>query len=170
MYQLIFLGLATILAFSPLQKENKTTLTLEIQNFDPDLLQLRDAFGSSPSLDALATHNGKFEFPLSIDKPCIRNFSYGSYLKRIFLCPGQTLQISFDGKNFAGTFKFGGSLAMENVLLDSIKNRISNVDYNYLYAQPIEKAIHYIDSSNHAANQYFEKLVSSIQTNSVFND
>lgn len=168
MRKILIVGLASMLVFSSFQKKNGITLTVEIQNFDPDLLEIRDAFGAPIWLDNLKIEGGKFTITLPIDKPSMRTFRYGPNWKQIFLYPGQSLKISFDAKNFASTFNYGGSLAKENVILDSVLSRAQKVDYTYLYAQRIDIALSYIDSAMNANNRYFEKLVGGKQTTPVF--
>lgn len=168
MKQIIILGLASILVFSSFKKKNEVTLIVEIKNFDPELLIIWDAFGTTNWRENSKEKDGKFLITLPIDKPSMRTFAYGSNFKRIFLYPGQSLEISFDAKNFSGTFNYGGSLVMENILFDSVLSRIGNVDMKYLNAQRSDIALRYIDSALNADNQYFEKLVSGKQTTPVF--
>jgi peroxiredoxin len=168
--KILIAGLASMLIFSSFQEKKEVTLTLEIKNFSPDLLKIWDGFEATSWRDNLKTEGGKFVITLPINNPCIRTFIYGPNYKRIFLYPGQTLEISFDPENFAGTFNYGGNLATENIILDSVKSRIEKVDYTYLYAQSSDIALSYIDSAINADNQYFEKLISDKQTTPVFNE
>jgi peroxiredoxin len=169
MKKIIILGFVSMLVFSSFKEKTEVTLTVEIKNFDPDLLEIYDAFGSSTWRDNLKKEDGKFVITLPIDKPCIRTFAYNTRnYKRIFLYPGQSLEISFDAKYFASTFNYGGSLVNENVILDSVKNRMENVNYKYLYAQRLDIALSYIDSAMNANNQYFEKIMKGKQTTPAF--
>ncbi len=170
MKQILILGLASVLLFSSFKEKNEVTLTVEIKNFDPDLIRIWDVFGEMNWQDHLKRDGRKFVIALPIDKPSMRTFQYGSNSKRIFLSSGQSLEISFDAKNFDTTFNYGGSLAKENAIFDSVVKQIEKVDYKYLYVQPLEIALSYIDSAMHANNQYFEKLVTGKKTSSVFID
>ena len=100
MKQILILGLASILVFSSFKEKNEVTLTVEIKNFDPALLIIWDAFGTTNWRENSKDEGGKFVITLPIDKPSMRTFAYGSNSKRIFLYPGQSLEISFDAKNF----------------------------------------------------------------------
>ncbi|MFZ9388604.1 MAG: hypothetical protein ACO25B_12060 [Chitinophagaceae bacterium] len=59
MRKIIILGLSSMLAFSSFKEKNETTLTLEIKNFDPDLLIIWDAFGTTNWRDNLKNEGGK---------------------------------------------------------------------------------------------------------------
>lgn len=160
MYHLLILSILAILSFSTNSEENRAKLILDIQSFDPDLLQIRDAFGVMTSVSPQKTGESKFEILLPIDKPGIRSFNYASNYKQLFLLPGQDLTISFDAKNVAGTYAYGGSLATENVLLESVKQQLENIDYTYLYALSMGMALPYIDSLTTANYQYLNKVIS----------
>jgi cytochrome oxidase Cu insertion factor (SCO1/SenC/PrrC family) len=85
--------------------------------------------------------------------------TFGSTFKNIFLQPGETLDMSFDASKIDSTFSFGGSLADENVLLDSISKKLKKVDYNYIYNESLENAGKYLDSMLVSNKQYIEALI-----------
>ncbi len=168
MKNIIALGLVSIIVFSSYKEKSEATLTLEIKNFDPDLLKIWDAFGAKNWRDYFKKLGETSVITLPIDRPCIRYFTYGSHYKRTFLYPGQSLKISIDDKDSGNTLSFGGSLAMENVILDSVTNRIGYVNYTYLYAQRLDIALSKIDSGMTANIQYFEKIAKGKQTIPAF--
>ena len=102
-----------MLVFSSFRKKNEVTLTVEIKNFDPELLLIWDAFGTTNWHDNLKVEGKKLVITLPIDKPSMRTFAYGSNAKRIFLYPGQSLEISFDAKNVWISLRAEKSFASE---------------------------------------------------------
>ncbi len=155
-----------MLVFTSFQKKNEVSVSFEIKNSDPDLLEIWDYFGSTALSVSETFPDGK----LVIDKPCIRSFRYASNFKRIFLQPGKSLIISFDAKNFASTLQYSGSLAKENLIYDSLQRRIENVDYSFLNAQRIDIALRNIDSIINVDNLYLNKLLSGKQVTPDFID
>lgn len=168
MKQIIILGLVSLLAFSSFKEKNGVTLTFNIQNFDPALLQIRNAFGAMDWVENLKTKDGKFTITLPIDKPSMISFWYSSNVKQIFLYPNQSLNIAFDANNFTNTFDYGGSLAKENIILDSVLNHLMKVNYKHLNSQHVDVVFSYIDSAMNANNLYFEKLAKGRQTTRAF--
>lgn len=170
MKRILFLGLAAMLIFSSCKEKNGVTISGVIQNYDQTPLQIYDVYGKSSWTDNVIVENGKFEKYLPIDKPVIKMILYGSGLKNIFLQPGETLEISFDAAKMDSTLRFGGSLAVENSVLDSVTGRLNRLDFDYLFAQPLETVAGYLDSTSNADRQYFEKLISNKKTTPVFRE
>lgn len=138
---------------------NDVSITGQIENHDQTVLKFQDFMGKGKRYTEIAIKDGTFAIDLAINKPVIKMLTFGSTFKNIFLQPGETLDISFDALKIDSTFKFGGSLASENVLLDSISGKLKKVDYNYIYNESLENAGKYLDSMSAANKQYIETLI-----------
>jgi peroxiredoxin len=165
----LLLGFALILIFSSCREQNMVTLSGDIQNHGQAKLQLSNFFGTSAWRSEIDVNNGIFEVNLPIEKPVIQSVSYGMSSKTLFLEPGQTLNISFDAENVDGSIRFGGTLAPENSIIDSLSRSI-NIDYSYIYTQPLELAAAYLDSTSDAANRHLEELLKDVQSSPEFDD
>lgn len=163
MKQLIIFGFALLLICSSCQTKevvsNDVSITGKIENYDQTVLKFQDFMGKGKRFTQIAVQDGTFEINLPINKPVIKMLTFGSTFKNIFLQPGETLDMSFDALKIDSTFNFGGSLADENVLLDSISNKLKKVDYNYIYNESLENAGKYLDSMSAANKQYIEALI-----------
>ncbi|TPV35366.1 AhpC/TSA family protein [Paucihalobacter ruber] len=163
MKQLIIFGFALLLICSSCQTKevvsNDVSITGQIENHDQSVLKFQDFMGKGKRYTEIVVQDGTFAINLPINKPVIKMLTFGSTFKNIFLQPGETLDISFDALKIDSTFKFGGSLASENVLLDSISGKLKKVDYNYIYNESLENAGKYLDSMSAANKQYIEALI-----------
>jgi thiol-disulfide isomerase/thioredoxin len=161
---LIILGFAMLPMASPCQTKdeisNEVTITGQIENYDETVLKIQDFMGKSnwisKEIDVL---DGKFSINLPLDKPSIKMLILGRTFKNIFLEPGETLVVSFDASKIESSYKYGGSLAIENVILDSLTSVQSKLDYNYVYTESLENANRYLDSMSITNKQYLEKLI-----------
>ena len=163
MKNLIILGFAILLICASCQTKdeisNQVSITGQIENHDQTVLKFQDFMGKGEWFTEIELQDGTFAINLPIDKSAIKMLTLGSTFKNIFLQPGETLEISFDASNIDSSFSFGGSLAVENVLLDSIREKIRKVDYNYVYNESLENAGKYLDSMSSANKQYIEELI-----------
>jgi len=163
MKHLKILGFAMLLICSSCQTKeevsNDVSITGQIENHDQTFLKFEDFMGKGEWFTEIEVQDGAFAINLLLDKPAIKMLTFGSTFKNIFLQPGETLEISFDASNIDSSFSFGGSLAVKNVLLDSISKKIGKVDYNYVYTESLENAGRYLDSMSYANKQYIEELI-----------
>ena len=163
MKQLKILGFTMlIICLSCQTKEEiskEVSITGQIKNHDQTVLKFQDFMGKGNRFTEIEIQDGTFAINLPINKPVIKMLTFGSTFKNIFLQPGETLDIAFDALKIDSTFNFGGSLAVENVLLDSISQKLKKVDYNYIYNESLENAGKYLDSMSVANKQYIEALI-----------
>jgi peroxiredoxin len=163
MKHLLLLGFAMLFTSVYCQtreaQSNQVSITGQIENHDQTVLKFQDFMGKGEWFTELAVKDGTFAINLIIDKPVIKMLTYGSTFKNIFLQPEGTLVISFDASNMDSSFSFGGSLAFENVILDSLARKQSTLDYNYVYTESLENAGRYLDSMSSSNKQYIEDLI-----------
>lgn len=159
----ITLGFAILLIYSSCQTKevvsNEVSITGQIENHDQTVLKFQDFMGKGKRFTEIAIQDGTFAINLPINKPVIKMLTFGSTFKNIFLQPGETLDMSFNASKIDSSFKFGGSLAAENVLLDSISEKLRKVDYNYVYNESLENASKYLDSMSASNKEYIEALI-----------
>ncbi|WP_339610228.1 TlpA disulfide reductase family protein [uncultured Planktosalinus sp.] len=163
MKTLLTLGFTILLIGASCQKKqeipNEVSITGQIENHDQTVLKIQDFMGKGKRFTEIDVQDGTFEINLPIDKPVIKMLTFGSTFKNIFLQPRETLEISFDASNIDSSFNYEGSLAVENVLLDSISEKLRKVDYNYVYNESLENAGKYLDSMSSANKHYIEELI-----------
>lgn len=163
MKTLITIGFAMLLICSSCQIEeeisNAVSITGKIENYGEIVLKFQDFMGKSKRYHEIKVKDGMYSVILPIDKPVIKMLTFGTTFKNIFLQPGETLDISFDASKIDSSLKYGGSLAVENVLLDSITEKIRKVDYNYVYNESLDIVGKYVDSLTSANKQYIEELI-----------
>jgi len=162
MKTLITIGFALLLICSSCQKKeeisNTVSITGKIANYDETVLKFQDFMGKSEKIHEIEVKDETVSVNLPIDKPVIRMLTYGSTFKHIFLQPGETLDISFDASKIDSSFNYGGSLAIENAILDSLKRSQSKLDFNYVYTESLENASRYLDSLTVANKQTIDNL------------
>lgn len=163
MKTLTTLGCAILFICLSCQKKeeisNEVSITGQIENHDQTVLKFQDFMGKGKRFTEIEVQGGRFAINLPMDKPAIKMLTFGSTFKTIFLKPKETLEISFDASKIDSSFNFGGSLAVENALLDSIREKIRKVDFNYVYNESLENASKYVDSLTSANKHYIEKLI-----------
>lgn len=163
MKTLITIGFAMLLICSSFQIEeeisNAVSITGKIENYDETVLKFQDFMGKSERYHKIEVKDGMFSVILPIDKPIIKMLTFGTTFKNIFLQPGETLDISFDASKIDSSFNYGGSLAVENAILDSLRRSQSTLDFNYVYTESLENASRYLDSMTVANKQSIDKLI-----------
>ena len=164
----MMLGLAVMLLCSSCRDKRNVQVIGSIQNDDQTSLSIVDYFGTSEWTTDLDVQDGAFELYLPLDNPSLKRLTYGSAWKDLYLEPGQTVEITFDAQSFDSTFRFTGTLATENSLLDSVATRLQNVDYSFVYTQPLDVATAYIDSLHNDGEEYFNTLAGSHQISAPF--
>lgn len=177
MRTLIVFGLASILIFTSCQETKEqheistvATISGQIENYDNTKIKLRDFFGKGPWQQDIPVNNNSFALELNTDEPVMRTLSYGNTRKDVFLQPGKSLEVTFDATNVDSTFTFSGDLGEENTMLDVINSRLSNIDYRYVYDQPLDVAKMYMDSLKQDSQEHFAKLSQAHSTSTEFQD
>jgi cytochrome oxidase Cu insertion factor (SCO1/SenC/PrrC family) len=174
MKHLKILGFAMLLICSSCQTKEEiskeVSITGQIENHDQTVLKIQDFMGKGNWFTEIEIQDGLYAINLPIDKPAIKMLTYGSTFKNVFLKPGETLEVSFDASSIESSFNYGGSLVIENTILDSLTNMQRNINYNYIYSQPLESAGRYIDSITSANKQYIEKLIAEKPVSTDFEE
>lgn len=159
----VILGFVILLIFSSCQTKekisNEVSITGQIKNHNQTILKFQDAMGKGKRFTEIDVRDGTFAINLSIEKPVIKMLTFGSTYKNVFLQPRETLEISFDASNIDSSLNYRGSLAVENVLLDSLSKNLRKVDYNFLYNESLENTSKYLDSMSSANKDYIEELI-----------
>ncbi|GGE01261.1 TlpA family protein disulfide reductase [Planktosalinus lacus] len=159
----ITLGFAMVLLCLSCQKKqeipNEVSITGQIENHNETVLKFQEFMGKGTWFTEIEVQDGTFALNLPLDKPAIKTLTFGSMFKTIYLQPGESLEISFDALKIDSSYNYGGSLAVENVLLDLIRKKIRKVDYNYVYNESLENAGKYLDSMSSANKEYIEELI-----------
>lgn len=114
--------------------------------------------------DTIKIVNDSFYKRIQITDPCFKTLVIGRYGRIIFLKPGYLLKIYGDGNDIESTIRIEGKGALENAIQDSINNNvIYAVNYHYIYGQPIEVGLKYVDSLIRAVDDYSAKLTKNIE-------
>ena len=173
MKSIIALGITCIILFTSCHNEKEVpvvSITGVIHNYEHTQPILRDFLGKAEWADSIEVSDGKFAIDIPVDQPTIKSMTYGYTWKDIFLVPGESLDISFDANNFDSSLVYGGSLALENSILDSVSTKVGNIDYSIAYYQPLEVATRYLDSLKNVSQLYFTELTKNETTSPLFED
>ena len=172
MKNLLVVGFAMLLICSSCgdktEVSNEVSITGQIENDDGSQLKFREFMAKGEWYTGIDVQEGFFALKLPLDKPVIKYMTYGNTSKDIFLQPGETLEISFDALSIDSTFAFGGSLAFENELLESIREELEKVDYKYLSSQPLEEVSSFLDSVSSANQNFVDVLIGNEPVSAAF--
>lgn len=149
------------------EKDKRVTISGNISGTDNTPLLLRDG-KLSYEPDTLQVINGSFSKVIDLNNAGFVYLMYGNLRKVLFLSPGYSLNISFQGAHPEKTYKIEGNGAPENIVLDSISKSLENLNYSFIYHQPLEMSKHYIDSAFKSLNLQFKELIDSKQIDPVF--
>jgi thiol-disulfide isomerase/thioredoxin len=163
---IIFMLLLTSIILS-CEKDKKATIAGNISGTDNTPLLLRDG-KLSYEPDTLPVINGNFSKTIDLNNAGFVYLMYGNLRKVLFLSPGYSLNISFQGTHPEKTYKIEGNGATENIVLDSISKSLEKLNYSFIYHQPLEISMHYIDSAFKSLNIQFKELIGSKQIDPVF--
>jgi peroxiredoxin len=152
------------------KNQEHVLLSGNITNYNGAVLKIQDFMGRASWKTEIEINDGRFSKTLSADMPMITMLTFSRTFKNIFLQPGETLEISFDTKSMDSTFRYGGSLAEENAILDSIQVERIKVDYKFVYGESLENAARYLDSVTKAHNSYLTRLVKDKTLQPKFKD
>ena len=113
--------------------------------------------------------NNLFGIRINLTEPRTVIFKYQNDKIRLFLAPGDTLKMIFDGKNLSSTLIFEGKNAAANQYLLSVSKRFEDIiDENALdYSKFQEKTADfqkYIDTSYIAKKNFFDNYDPSVKT------
>lgn len=153
---------------SNIDASNAATLSGTIENHDRTVLKIYDLLGKASWEDVIAIKDNGFSKNIALNNPAIKMLKYGNLRKDVFFHPGKSLEVSFDAENIENTFRYGGDLKTENYLMDSISGRLDNIDYSYLYAQPLDLTTRYLDSIKNDCEEYLESLLHNYKVTTIF--
>jgi thiol-disulfide isomerase/thioredoxin len=161
----ITLALLCLLTLASNAQNKFATLSGKIKNYNNQPLLIDSKF-SARSVDTIRVKDGKFSTTISIDNPSIKTIGVGNVFIKIFLMPGKSLTVNFDLSKDAGDFKYGGDLATENVILDSLHQQI--LKRTDVFSLPAQKASLLIDSTSTEYKKCIDRLVSTKKVNPSF--
>jgi thiol-disulfide isomerase/thioredoxin len=161
----ITLALLCLLTLASNAQSKFATLSGEIKNYNNQPLLIDSKF-SARSVDTIKVKDGKFSTTISIDNPSIKTIGVGNVFIKIFLMPGKSLAVNFDLSKDAADFKYGGDLAVENVILDSVEQLI--LKRTDVFSLPAQKASLFIDSTSTEYKKYIDRLVSTKKVDPSF--
>ncbi|SMD43963.1 Peroxiredoxin [Aquiflexum balticum DSM 16537] len=174
MKNLIILGLSSLLICLSCQNNknlsNEVTVAGTIENHDQTVLKILDVMGRGSWEDVVPVTENRFSINLTLERPAIKTLMYGDMRKDIFLQPGKSLEVSFDALNIENSFRYGGDLKIENAVFDSISQRLGNIDYSYLYTQPLDLTSLYMDSLKNDSKEYLKSLLNKYITSPYFEE
>lgn len=166
---LLLAGLPTyLLCQDNIDLFTETILSGHIEHHDGTVLKIYDVMGKAKWEDVIPVNHDKFSMNLALNDPAIKMLIYGNLRKDIFLHPGKSLEVSFDTKDIENTFRYGGDLEKENSILDSISGRLNNIDYDYIYTQPLDRTTHYLDSLQTNCREFLRSLLDTYKTLAIF--
>jgi peroxiredoxin len=174
MKNLIILGLSSLLiCFSCQNNKNlsyEVTVAGTIENHDQTVLKILDVMGRGSWEDVVPVIDNRFSINLNLERPAIKTLMYGDMRKDIFLQPGKSLEVSFDALNIENTLRYGGDLKIENTVFDSISDKLENIDYSFLYTQPLDLTTLYMDSLKYDSKEYLKSLLNKHITSPYFEE
>ena len=148
--------------------QNKfATISGEIRNYNNQPFLVDSKF-SVRGEDTIKVKDGKFSTTISIDNPTTKYIFIGNVLSKIFIMPGKSLIVNFDLSKEGGDFKYGGDLAVENVILDSLEKQI--LKRTDVFSLPAEKASLLLDSTFTEYKRYLDKTVSVNKVDPSFSE
>ena len=153
----ITLALVCLLTLASDAQSKFATLSGEIKNYDNQSFLIDNKLNFR-SMDSIKVKNGKFSTSISCENPCIKIIRVGSVNYEIFLMPGKSLNVNFDLSKGEGVIKFGGDLATENVILDSLHQQI--LKRTDVFSLPAQKASLLIDSTFTESKKYIDRATS----------
>tara|TARA_R110001583_G_scaffold189888_1_gene353676 strand:- start:108 stop:1496 length:1389 start_codon:yes stop_codon:yes gene_type:complete len=172
MRELFTIWLASLLICTSCQKQNKVSEAIVsgiIYNHQKDKdLKLNDFFGKSEWRQVVEVTDNSFEIRLDIEKPVIRMLEYENLRKDIFLQPSKSLEVSFDTENLEKSLKYNGDLARENTILDSVSQKVRDIDYAFVYGQELNVVAKYVDSIEQVSKDVLQRLNKTNPTSSEF--
>lgn len=138
-------------------------VTGAIKNWnDEPILLFDDKISIMP--DTIKVVNDSFYREIQIANPCFKIIVIGRYSRVIFIKPGYSLRIYGERTNLDSTIRFEGKGSLENAIQDSINNNVLYaVNYDYVYHQPAESALNYVDSLRKAVDDYSEDLTKNME-------
>jgi hypothetical protein len=153
---------------SSCQNNKVVKLSGEIKGVNSNPLLISD-LKFMDSLDTLAVDT-VFNITMDVDNACFRTLIFGSTKKEIFLAPGYSLKIFFDANNIYSSLSFDGEGTNENRIHDSISRSMNKINFDFIYNQPSDLAVKYINSLFSSYQKYFNRLVSVTNLDPLFID
>ncbi len=161
----ITLALVCLLTLVSNAQSRFATLSGEIKNYDNQPLLLDNKLYFM-DMDTIKVIDGKFSTSISVENPCVKIIRVGGVNYEIFLMPGKSLNVNFDLSKGEGVIKFGGDLATENVILDSLHQQI--LKRTDVFSLPAQKASLLIDSISTEYKKYIDRSVSTKKVDPSF--
>ena len=148
------------LMFVSCQPKKNFILSGEINHADStNVLIYNFRYGYTP--DTIKITNGKFLYSIDASFPEFIYCEIGKYNKQIFISPGSQLQITFDNLNVDSSLVYSGKESYNQIVLDSINNKLKKIDYRFIYSNNLDVANKYIDSLLLVLDNYFIQLQQS---------
>ena len=162
MYRIIYL-LVVLLTLAQCATQQKTSISVFVINPFKDKPYLIDTKiptnNDSFYFEGKVTKGGYFKKYIAIDSPEFKLLKLGTETKTIFLKPNYKLDIFSPSMNNDSGFLITGVGAIENTILDSVDNRISQFDFQKMYRLQPKSAAFYIDSVANTYQTYLQKLI-----------
>ena len=123
-----------------------------------------------PVIDSTATdQDGRYRITLDLVDPLVGALGNSSRNLRIFLSPGDSLQIDFDVSNWPGSVVFSGTGGPENTFYMRYRQQfMPNVAQNKLYGSRPQYFAFLCDSLYNAAGKAFQETFTSTKANPSF--
>jgi thiol-disulfide isomerase/thioredoxin len=163
----ITLALVCLLTLVSNAQNKFAIISGEIKNYDNQPFLVDSKF-SVRGEDTIKVKDGKFSTTISIDNPTTKYIFIGNVLSKVYIMPGKSLVVNFDLSKEDGDFKYGGDLAVENVILDSLEQRI--LKRTDVFSLPAQKASLLLDSTFTEYKRYLDKTVSVNKVDPSFSE
>ena len=168
------LGFLLLLIFASCQEKVETPkgtfISGKVDNHNEKFLAFQDFLGTGQWEQSIDIQDGTFKVEADVKEPMIRMVSYGNDRKEIFMMPNTSIEFYFDADSLKNTFTFKGDLVAENTVLDTIAEELRNLDYKYVYSQPLDIGAQYLDSVEEKSQSILQDYAKNTTLSPIFVD